>query len=90
MAQLLEALMVISFGISWPANIYKSYKARTARGKSLPFLIFVLFGYCCGIAAKIAENSINFVCVFYIINSVMVAIDMLLYFRNYFLDRQVQ
>ena len=88
MPQLLEALMVIFFGVSWPANILKSYKVRTARGKSLLFLIFVFTGYCFGIAAKILGKTINYVVVFYFVNSIMVFIDILLYFRNRALDRQ--
>ena len=87
MAQILETLMLISFGFSWPANIIKSYKVRTARGKSLPFLILVLFGYCCGIAAKIAANNVNYVCAFYGINILMVCVDIFLYFRNRTLDQ---
>ena len=40
MSEFLEALMVIAFGISWPMNIVKSVRARTAKGKSFLFLIF--------------------------------------------------
>jgi hypothetical protein len=87
MAQLLEAFMIISFGISWPTNIIKSYKSRTEKGKSLLFLIFIIFGYICGIIAKIFSGSLNYVFVFYIINLIMVSIDMALYFRNRRLDR---
>lgn len=41
MAEFLEACMVVLFGLSWPLNIMKSLKARTAKGKSLPFLLLV-------------------------------------------------
>jgi hypothetical protein len=86
MAQIMEMLMLICFGISWPVNILKSYRARTTRGKSILFLFFVLIGYYCGIAAKFFSGTINYVLVFYIINSIMVAIDIFLYFRNRKLD----
>ena len=33
MPEFLEALMVIAFGISWPMNIVKSVRARTAKGR---------------------------------------------------------
>ena len=33
-SQILEAGMLICFGLSWPTNAYKSYKARTAVGTS--------------------------------------------------------
>ena len=39
MSDLLEALMIICFGLSWPISIRKSYTARTAKGKSLFFEI---------------------------------------------------
>jgi bacteriorhodopsin len=87
MVELFEALMMVSFGVSWPANIIKSLKARTARGKSLIFLMFVNFGYLCGIAAKLMSGHINYVLVFYFINTAMVTVDMVLYFRNRRLDR---
>ena len=45
MAQIFEFLMLLFFGISWPFNIAKSWKARTARGKSLLFEILILIGY---------------------------------------------
>ena len=88
MPQILEALMVIFFGISWPANILKSYRARTAKGKSLLFLILVFTGYCFGIASKFLAETVNYVCIFYIINGIMVFADILLYIRNNALDRQ--
>ncbi len=87
MAELLEAFMVVGFGISWPASIVKSYRARTAQGKSLLFLCMILFGYACGIASKLASGSITYVFVFYWINLVMVTTDLYLYFRNRRLDR---
>lgn len=37
MAEILEVIMIVSFGFSWPLNVIKSYKARTTKGKSLPF-----------------------------------------------------
>jgi hypothetical protein len=88
MAEILEALMVISFGVSWPANILKAWKVRTAKGKSLVFLIFVEFGYVCGILAKIVQWNITYVFLFYLLNFAMVAVDISLYFRNRRLDRE--
>ena len=32
MAELLEVIMIVSFGASWPLNVIKSHKARTAKG----------------------------------------------------------
>ena len=88
--QILEALMVISFGISWPMSIMKSLRARSAKGKSLPFLLMIEFGYVCGIAGKIAGNNITYVFIFYVLNFCMVGTDILLYFRNRRLDKAAE
>lgn len=94
MSEILEIVMILSFGASWPANVVKSYKARTTQGKSLLFLCFILFGYIAGITSKLlnvtymAEFSKKwYVLIFYIINLVMVIIDLVLYMRNYRLDK---
>ena len=87
MSELLEALMVISFGISWPMSIMKSYTSRTAKGKSLFFLLMVLFGYGAGIASKLVSGKITYVFVFYVLNFIMVGIDTTIYFKNRKFDR---
>ncbi len=87
MAEILEAAMVILFGVSWPTSIIKSYRARTAKGKSLLFLCFIFFGYVCGIVAKIIAGNITYVFAFYVLNLLMVGADIALYFRNRKLDR---
>lgn len=87
MAQLLEAAMVISFGLSWPTSILKSYTSRTAKGKSFLFLCFILVGYLFGITSKFISGNLTYVVVFYIINFVMVFIDLCLYLRNRKLDK---
>ncbi|MDP4108586.1 MAG: hypothetical protein Q8878_01030 [Bacillota bacterium] len=88
MSRLLEAIMVISFGLSWPISIAKSLKAKTAKGKSILFILFIIFGYACGIAGKIVSGDITYVFFFYILNFLMVSFDACLYFRNSKLDRR--
>ena len=95
MSELLEIVMIVSFGASWPLNVMKSYRARTAKGKSLPFLLLIFFGYIAGIASKFLNETYmeNFaakwyVLVFYFLNLVMVGADLLLYVRNVRLDRK--
>lgn len=80
--------MVICFGLSWPLSVYKSWKSRTAKGKSLFFEVFIWLGYVCGIVGKIITQNITYVFAFYILNIVMVSIDLCLHFRNVRLDRQ--
>lgn len=88
MSDIFEILMIVSFGISWPLNVIKSYKARTTKGKSLGFLILILVGYVFGITAKLIADSFKwYVLFFYVLNFIMVGADLVLYFRNLRLDR---
>ena len=89
MAEILEIIMIISFGASWPLNVVKSYKARTAKGKSLGFLLLIFGGYIAGIASKFVNEAYMqsfsekwYVLFFYFLNLIMVALDLILYFRN--------
>ena len=95
MSEILEIIMILSFGFSWPMNVVKSYKARTTKGKSLMFLCLIFFGYIAGIASKFTNEAYMasfaskwYVLVFYFINITMVGIDLLLYARNYMLDKK--
>ena len=95
---LLEALTIFCFGLSWPISIRKSWVSRTAKGKSLFFEVFLLVGYACGIAKKIIEaggflgvtpkTGFIFVLSFflYVLNFIEISIDVCLYFRNKKLD----
>ena len=87
MAQIFEVLMIICFGVSWPFNIAKSWKAKTARGKSLLFEVCILVGYICGIAGKFITGNVTYVLIAYVINVVMVTVDILLTLRNMALDK---
>ena len=82
MGQILEMLMVVCFGVSWPLSIYKSYKSRSTRGKSVVFLFFIAAGYLFGIGAKLYTGNITYVLFFYALNTCMVFTDIILYFRN--------
>jgi hypothetical protein len=84
-----EAIMLVCFGAAWPASIYKSFITKTAKGKSLAFLFIVLAGYVSGILHKIFYN-LDWILVLYIINSIMVFVDLILTFRNHTLDAQAE
>ena len=86
MSQIFEVIMMICFGLSWPVSVMKSYTCRTTQGKSLTFEIFIWIGYIAGIAGKIISHNITYVLVFYVINILMVSVDICLYFRNKRLD----
>ena len=57
MAEFLEVAMIVSFGISWPLNAVKAYRARSAKGTSIVFLMLIFFGYICGIASKFLSEA---------------------------------
>lgn len=97
MAELFEILMIVSFGISWPLNVIKSYKARTTKGKSLSFLCLIFFGYIAGITSKFVNEAYMadfankwYVLFFYVLNLIMVGADLCLYARNKRLDKAAE
>lgn len=56
MSEILEIIMMLCFGVSWPMNISKSFKSRSNKGKSLLFLCFILIGYIAGIISKLTNE----------------------------------
>ena len=52
MADFFELLMIVCFGVSWPINIIKAWKARTTKGSSVQFYFLILVGYLFGITSK--------------------------------------
>ena len=96
-ASIMEMMMVVCFGISWPLNIVKAWKARTAKGTSLLFYFFIWIGYVFALVGKfvlIYANSPRpwyetvhwYVLFFYVVNIVMVSAGIGIYFRNRMLD----
>ena len=93
---LMEAVMILCFGLSWPISIRKSWVSRTAKGKSLFFECFIWIGYVFGIARKFmqlgmgVETSWLFYLAwfFYFLNIAEITIDIILYFRNLKLDKE--
>ena len=96
MSEIFEIIMILCFGASWPMNVYKSFKTKSNKGKSLLFLLFIFIGYIAGIISKFTSDnymsSFNdkwYVLIFYFINITMVFIDLMLYIRNYKLNKKV-
>ncbi len=94
MAEILEIAMVLCFGASWPMNVLKSFRARSTKGKSLAFLCLIFIGYIAGIASKLLNEAYMaefaakwYVLFFYVLNLLMVGTDLVLYARNYRLDK---
>lgn len=90
MSSILETIMLICFGLSWPINVIKAYKARTAKATSLPFILLIVTGYIAGICAKLVSGQpLNYVFVVYLINLAIVSLNIVVYFRNVALDKKV-
>ena len=96
---IMETIMIICFGLSWPLNITRAWKARTAKGTSILFYSFIWVGYVCAIIGKIALIVANapqpwyvtvkwYVLFFYVLNTLMVTCGILIYFRNKALDKK--
>ena len=88
MGSILETMMLICFGFSWPLNVIKAYKAKTAKGTSLLFILLIITGYIAGISAKVISGQINYVLIAYIVNLAIVSLNVAVYFRNISLDKK--
>lgn len=88
MGSILETIMLVCFGFSWPLNVIKAYKAKTAKGMSLPFILLIISGYIAGISAKFITGQISYVLIAYILNLAIVTLNVVVYFRNVSLDKK--
>ena len=82
-ATIFEIVMVLCFGASWPFNIIRAYKARTAKGTSLQFTILIGIGY---VGAGYRKPLTILAFIFYFINLAMIITAIIIYFRNRKLD----
>jgi hypothetical protein len=82
-----EIIMLLCFGFAWPFSIYKSYKSRSTKGKSLMFLYVVLAGYIAGVLHKTFYHM-DGVIIFYIINLSLVIADTILFYRNLWIEKK--
>ena len=89
MQNILETIMLVCFGLSWPINLVKNYKAKTAKSTSLPFYLLITTGYIAGIAAKYVGGKINYVLIAYFINIFFVLLNIAVYFRNRIYDKRM-
>lgn len=93
MADIFEAAMIVCFGISWPINIIKLLKSKTAKGTSILFYFLIDIGYIAGITAKFIKlaDGIStpwYVWFFYILNFCMVLLGIIIYFKNRKRDKE--
>ena len=78
---LFEIAMLVCFGVAWPFSIARSYRSRSNAGKSVVFLVIVFLGYVSGSLHKILYD-LDAVLALYVLNGLMVATDIALYYRN--------
>lgn len=90
MSEILETVMLICFGLSWPINVLKNIKAHTAKNMSLRFVLLIIAGYIAGIIAKLSKGSINYVLGVYILNLIIVSVNVVVYFINKQADKKLQ
>lgn len=84
-----EIGMLVCFGAAWPVNIAKSLRSRTAKGKSLFFLLIVLAGYISGILHKLLFSP-DPVIFLYVLNLLMVGADTVIWFQNTARDKKAE
>jgi F0F1-type ATP synthase assembly protein I len=87
MKEALEAIMLICFGLSWPINLIKNLKAKSAKNMSSKFILLIMLGYIAGIFAKLISHSYNYVLIIYLINLFIVSGNLVIYFINKKYDR---
>ncbi|MBR3704668.1 MAG: hypothetical protein IKM11_04195 [Oscillospiraceae bacterium] len=80
--------MLICFGLSWPFNIAKSLRSKTAKGKSMGFQVVVIVGYLMGLTGKFISGNVTYVAVVYVLDILMVSFDLAVTMRNHRLDKQ--
>ena len=66
-AEILEFAMLFAFGFSWPFAIWPH------------FMVIVIVGYLCGIAAHVVEGTKLWLCAVYLADIALVSTDLALY-----------
>lgn len=87
---LFEILMLLCFASAWPFSIWKLYKSKSTKGKSIVFSVIIMAGYVFGIANKFIINEMNYVLFFYFFDLGLVVVDSLLYLRNHMYEKRLR
>jgi hypothetical protein len=83
-AQALEALMLLCFGLAWPINTVGMIRRKRPEGKGLTFTIIIWSGYLAGASAKLllafhAGNTLPPVFWLYVLNAITVGVNAAMY-----------
>lgn len=74
-----EAAMLMCFGASWPLSLLRTWKVKSAKGKSLGFIALIFLGYLSGITHKLVYSR-DPVIFLYLFNAIVVGADLMLSF----------
>ena len=75
---ILEAIMLICWGMSWPVSIIKTLRTKKVYGKSPIFMALIAIGYVSAILNKVLY-SYDYLVFLYLFNLSMILIDLYLY-----------
>ena len=82
---LLEAVMLICFGIAWPLANLRMLRTGCVEGKGMAFTAIILCGYVAGALAKLAwaasAHALPLVFWLYVLNTISVGANLLLQWR---------
>ncbi|MEO1018611.1 MAG: hypothetical protein AAFY56_13095 [Pseudomonadota bacterium] len=94
LADMLEAIMLLLFSVSWFFSIFKTLKTNKVDGKCLIFVGLICLGYLLGVGAKLSiwhtSGEFSFVIVIYVFNLLVTAFDAWLILRLRSLARMRQ
>lgn len=88
MSEVLESIMLLCFGFSWPMSLIRNIKAKTAKNMSIGFIALIIVGYIAGITAKVCDHNFGFVLYVYVLNLAVVGANLIVYFINCSYDRK--
>ncbi len=75
--ELLEAVMLLCFGLAWPLGALRMFRSRRPEGRGLMFTLIILAGYACGVLSKLlaaeADGALAPVFWLYLLNALSVA-----------------
>lgn len=75
-----EVIMLVCFGAAWPFSIAKAIRTKRVSGKSAGFMTIICLGYLSGVIHKVLYAH-DWVILLYVVNMVLIAIDLSLYFK---------
>ena len=88
MSEILETVMLVCFGLSWPVSVLRNIRAKTAKSMSLGFILLIICGYVAGISAKLVSHNYSYVLAVYAFNLLAVSANLAVYFINRSYDRR--